>query len=88
MPYTIWLEFEEYSPPVTEDDDGYCNIAVTYDDGRHEGFNVWTIDFFREQIPTILAEADADGFATLPDILVTRLTCEHITEALRKILPP
>lgn len=89
MGYSIWLEFEEYAPPLRNDtdEDGYCNIAVTHDDGRHEGYNVWTIDFFRDNVQNILDEAEVDGYATLPDIIVSRLTREHITEVLKQIVP-
>jgi hypothetical protein len=88
MGYSIWLEFEEYVNYTGTDEDGFCNIAVTYDDGRHQGFNVWTVEFFREDISRILEEAEEQGYATLPDFIVTELTREHITEVLKQILPP
>ena len=89
MGYSIWLEFEQYETSDSSgDDDGYCNMEITYDDGRHQIFNVWTIDYFRENVPRILNEAEQNGFATLPDIIVSRLEREHITEIVKQIVPP
>lgn len=87
MSYSIWLEFEEFEN--SEDNDNcYCNIAVTYEDGRREGFTVWTIDYFREMLPEILGDAAKDGYYRMPDFLVTRLEREPISEALKMALPP
>ena len=88
MGYSVWLEFEEYVGSDLEDnEDGYCNIAVIHDDGRHVGYNVWTSKFFQNRIWSILNEVAEKGFATLPDIVVTRLEREHIVEVLKQIVP-
>ncbi|BDI30805.1 hypothetical protein CCAX7_28560 [Capsulimonas corticalis] len=86
MGYSIWIEFEQYNPAAETDEDGFCNIEVTWDDGRHKGYNVWTAVFFRDNIETLLDEVQKDGFAIGPDIIVSRLTREHITEVLKKML--
>ena len=87
MSYTVWLEFEEYvDADINNPDDGNCNIAVTFDDGRETAYNVWTMDYFRENIQTILASVEEDGFAICPDLVVSKLEREHIEEVLKQIL--
>ena len=85
MGYSIWLEFEEYIPPVTTDKDGYCNVIVTHDDGKSQGYNVWTVDFYRSQLPRLMAEIESQGYATMPDLVVARLDREHMTAVIRSM---
>ncbi len=88
MNYSIWLEFEEHAESDgTDKEEEYGNIVVTYEDGRQQGFNVWTVDFFRRSMQTILDDTAEKGFFVMPDFLVTRFDREHITEALKQILP-
>lgn len=88
MGYSIWLEFEAYEGnDATDREEEYCNMAVTYDDGRHQGYNVWTLSYFRDNIHNILDKAEQAGFAVMPDLIVTRLDREHITEVLKQIIP-
>jgi hypothetical protein len=82
--FCIWIEFEQYDPPVTTDEDGFCNFAVNYDDGRSMGYDVWSVDFFRQQLPELLAEVAKGGVARCPDFIVARLDRAHIEEAVRQ----
>ena len=86
MGYSIWLEFEEYADANGTDEDGYCNMIVTYDDGTREAFNVWTIDYFRDNVQSILAEAEEKGYETLPDLIVSRLERGHIELVMKRVL--
>lgn len=86
MGYSIWLEFEHYVDTPPEANEDYCNVIVIYDNGRRQGYNVWTIEYFRNNIQSILDEAEEEGFTTLPDIIVSRLEREHITEVLKQIV--
>lgn len=87
MAYSIWLEFEQYENPPLEDTDGFCNIAVIYDDGRRQAYNVWSLAFFQDSIQEIVDEVEQHGFATSPDVIVRKLTRQNIEDALRKLLP-
>jgi hypothetical protein len=85
MGYSIWLEFEEYRPPVLTDEDGYCNVIITHDDGKTQGFNVWTIEFYKDQLPRLMDEVENQGYARLPDLIVSRLDREHITAVMHSM---
>lgn len=86
MKYAIWLEFEAYAEPTVEETDGCCNMEVLYEDGTRQGYVVWTTDYFRQHVPNLLNDADTQGFATPPDLIVRRITREHITEVLKQLL--
>jgi hypothetical protein len=87
MKYSLWFEFERYADPGIIDDD-FCNVAITYEDDKKEAYNVWTMNYFKENLQNIFDEFDTEGFSVqLPDIIVQRLDREHITVALKRILP-
>ena len=89
MSYSSWIEFEHYADCSPDDvDNNFCNIAVTYDDGRHEGYNIWTAAFFRDNLQSVFDEIAEKGYATLPDIIVSRLERKHIEEVLEEIIGP
>jgi len=87
MSYTVWLEFEKYVDTDTKaPDDGYCNIQVTFENGSQLAYNVWTVDFYRQNIQTIFDTVTECGCAVFPDLIVSKLEREHIEEVLKRIL--
>lgn len=86
MKYSLWIEFEEYADP-TDIADGYCNITITFENGRKRSFNVWTLKCFLENTPDIIQSVEENGYADFPDLIVKELTRPQIEDALAQILP-
>ena len=45
--FELWLETEIGDPlrPANRPQQNFCNINITFDDGRFYALNVWTFDF-------------------------------------------
>ncbi len=84
---SIWLEFESYATPLTDEeaDNDFCNVAVTLSDASEYAFNVWTFKF----LTTAVAECQTSGehlaglYLPPPDLFVRRLDRETIARALK-----
>ncbi len=87
MSYSIWFEFEQYSgSDSTDREQDYCNVILTFEDGRKQGYNVWTVEYFKDNVHTLLSNAEQNGYAVCPDIIVSHIQRESITEVLKQLM--
>ncbi|KIC90265.1 hypothetical protein [Flavihumibacter solisilvae] len=86
--FKLWLEFEEVDPGNWDIENDFCNIAVTLDDGRYYGINVWTYQFLKTAIDLdSKSGACRSGlYQVPPDLFVKALTRENIENAIEDIL--
>lgn len=88
MKFKLWLEFEEVDPDNWDIHNEFCNIHVTFEDGRHYGINVWTYEFLK----TAIADDQKNGFnlnglyIKPPDLFVKELTRECIQKTIEDLL--
>ena len=86
--FKLWLEFEEVEPGNWDIENEFCNIAVTLEDGRRYGLNVWTYQFLKTAIDSDhKSGACLNGLYQIPpDLFVKELTRENIEMAIADIL--
>ena len=82
--YSLRLEFEEYDPPATEDGDGYCNIAISIEDGADYVANVWSYQFMNSTIENSLSTSAK--CVVPPDLLVPTLSRATIEAAVEDLI--
>ncbi|MGB8192724.1 MAG: hypothetical protein WCF67_12430 [Chitinophagaceae bacterium] len=86
--FKLWLEFEEVEPGNWDKNNGFCNIHVDLEDGRHYGLNVWTYQFLETAINFDKQQNNnLDGLYQIPpDLLVKELTRDCIEQSIRHLL--
>ena len=86
--FTLWLEFEEVEPENWDIKNGFCNIHIDLEDGRHYGLNVWTYNFLQ----TAINEDEKTGqnlnglYLKPPDLFVKEFTRECLEQTIQDLL--
>ena len=90
--FELWLETEIGEPnhPANQPQQNFCNINITFDDGRFYALNVWTFDFlplarFSDAYETT-ADATPANYILPPDLFVASLTRELITSVIIQMI--
>ena len=92
--FELWLETEIGDPlrPANRPQQNFCNINITFDDGRFYALNVWTFDFLplaRFPYPyayETTADATPASYVLPPDLFVASLTREIITDVITQLI--
>ncbi len=80
----VWLEYEHLAEGSDDEENDFCNVAATLEDGRRYAFNVWTYRF----LATAESECRASGehlaglYLPAPDLFVRNLKRQTIERAL------
>jgi hypothetical protein len=86
--FTLWLEFEEVNLNNWNIENGFCNIHVDLEDGRHYGLTVWTYQFL-ETIINLNRKSGENLYGLYqkpPDLFVKELTRDCIEQTIEDLL--
>jgi hypothetical protein len=86
--FKLWLEFEEVDLMNWDDENEFCNIHVTLEDGQHYGINVWTYKYLETAIHYDKKTGDnLNGLYLIPpDLFVKKLSRECIQKTIEDLL--
>ena len=93
VPYfELWLETELGDPdlPANSPTENFCNINITFPDGRRYALNIWTFDFLplaRYDWPYDIREGQEPAkYVFPPDLFVERLDRATIETVIIELL--
>lgn len=77
----IWIEAECFIYEEGQDpEDSYCNVEIHLDNGSLITLNVWSEDFFKEQVNSL--DWINEQVAILPDLVIKDFDSLSIREAI------
>ena len=91
--FDLWLELEHGEPidqPANRANENFCNIIVTFKDGRRYALNVWTFDFLQyARYPwpyDIVDSMEPAQYLLPPDLFVEKLERKHIEQIISQLI--